>query len=156
MRDLLAHADLARYAGQFVWLELSYDEGENRVFMTKYGAESTPAFFVIDPQDEHVAAMQPGAMSLAELTQFIERGKSGVLAKSQTPAVASLTRGDALLAQQPADAAKAYEEALRLAPATWPQRELVEASLVQALEDSTQWQQCAETAATETAPIIET
>ena len=116
MRDLLAHADLARYAGQFVWLELSYDEAENRAFMTKYGAESTPTFFVIDPQDEHVVAMQPGAMSLAELTQFLERGKSGVLAKSQTPAVASLTRGDALLAQQPADAAKAYEEALRLAP----------------------------------------
>ena len=101
MRDLLAHADLARYAGQFVWLELSYDEAENRAFMTKYGAESTPTFFVIDPQDEHVVAMQPGAMSLAELTQFLERGKSGVLAKSQTPAVASLTRGDALLALQP-------------------------------------------------------
>ncbi len=153
MRDLLAHADLARYAGQFVWLELSYDEAENRAFMTKYGAESTPTFFVIDPQDEHVVAMQPGAMSLAELTQFLERGKSGVLAKSQTPAVASLTRGDALLAQQPADAAKAYEEALRLAPATWPQHELVEASLVQALEDSRQWQKCAETAATEAAPM---
>lgn len=149
MRDLLAHADLARYAGQFVWLELSYDEGANHAFMTKYRAEATPTFFVIDPRDEHVAAMQPGAMSLAELTQFLERGKSGVLAKSQMPAVAALTRGDALLAQQPTDAAKAYEEALRLAPTTWPQRELVEASLVQALEDSKHWQQCAETAANE-------
>jgi tetratricopeptide (TPR) repeat protein len=153
MRDLLAHADLARYAGQFVWLELSYDEVENRAFMTKFGAEATPTFFVIDPQDEHVAAMQSGAMSLPELTQFLDRGKSGVFAKNQTPADAALTRADTLLAQQPADAAKAYEEALRLAPATWPQRELVEASLVQALQDSSQWQQCAETAATEAAPM---
>lgn len=151
MRDLLAHADLARYAGQFVWLELSYDEVENRAFMTKYGAEATPTFFVIDPQDEHVTAMQTGAMSLQELTQFLDRGKNGVLAKSQTPADAALTRGDTLLAQQPAEAAKAYEEALRLAPANWPQRDLVEASLVQALQDSSQWQQCAETAATEAA-----
>jgi tetratricopeptide (TPR) repeat protein len=149
MRDLLAHADLARYAGQFVWLELSYDDVDNRAFMTKFGAEATPTFFVIDPQNEHVTAMQPGAMSLPELKQFLDRGEGGAFAKSQTPADAALTRGDALLAQQPADAAKAYEEALRLASATWPQRELVEASLIQALQDSSQWQQCAETAATE-------
>jgi tetratricopeptide (TPR) repeat protein len=153
MRDLLAHADLARYAGQFVWLELSYDKVENRAFMTKYGAEATPTFFIIDPHDEHVTAMQPGAMSLPELTQFLDRGKTGAFAKSQTPADAALIRGDALLAQQPADAAKAYEEALRLAPATWPQRELAEASLIQALQDSSQWQACAETAATEAAPM---
>jgi predicted negative regulator of RcsB-dependent stress response len=151
MRDLLAHADLARYAGQFVWLELSYDEVGNRAFMTKYGAEATPTFFVIDPQDERVTAMQPGAMSLQELTQFLDRGKSGAFAKSQSPADAALTRGDALLAQQPADAAKAYEEALHSAPGNWPQRELVEASLVQALQDSSQWQRCAETAATDAA-----
>jgi tetratricopeptide (TPR) repeat protein len=153
MRDLLAKADLARYAGQFVWLELSYDEVGNRAFITKYGAEATPTFFVIDPQDQHVTAMQPGAMSLPELTQFLERGKSEVLAKNRTPATAAQTRGDALLARQPAEAAKAYQEALRLAPATWPQRELAEASLIQALEDSKQWQQCAETAATEAAAI---
>jgi tetratricopeptide (TPR) repeat protein len=153
MRDLLAHADLARYAGQFVWLELSYDEPENRPFLTKYGAEATPTFFVIDPTDERVAAMQPGAMSLSELTQFLERGASSVSAKSQTPADAALTRADALLASQPADAAKAYQEALGLAPASWPEREFAEASLVQALKDSSQWQQGAETAATEAAAM---
>src|SRR5579864_2361168 len=128
MRDLLAHADLARYAGQFVWLELSYDEVGNRAFMAKFGAGATPTFFVVDPQDEHVAAMQPGAMSLQELTQFLDRGKNAVIAKSQSPADAALTRDDALLDQQPADAAKAYEEALRSAPDNWQKRELVEAS----------------------------
>jgi tetratricopeptide (TPR) repeat protein len=147
MRDLLAHADLARYAGQFVWLELSYDEPENRPFLTKYGAEATPTFFLIDPMDERVAAMQPGAMSLPELTQFFERGGSAVSAKSQTPADAALTRGDALLASQPADASKAYQDALRLATPAWPRHDLAEASLAQALLDSNQWQQCAETSA---------
>ncbi len=153
MRDLLAHADLARYAGQFVWLELSYDEPENRAFLTKYGAEATPTFFVIDPADERVAAMQPGVMSLSELTQFLERGGSSVSAKNQTPADAALTRGDALLASQPVDAAKAYEDALRLAPLAWPHRELAQASLVQALLDSKQWEQCAKTAANEAAQM---
>jgi predicted negative regulator of RcsB-dependent stress response len=151
MRDLLAHADLARYAGQFVWLELSYDEAGNRPFLTKFGAEATPTFLIIDPRDEQVAAMQPGAMSLPELTQFLDRGGSSVLAKTQTPADAALTRGDALLARQPAEAAKSYQQALQLASTSWPQRDLTEASLVQALEDSHQWQPCAETASTEAA-----
>jgi tetratricopeptide (TPR) repeat protein len=153
MRDLLDHADLARYAGQFVWLELNYDVPENRAFLTKYGAEATPMFFILDPQDEQVSAMQPGAMSLPELTQFLDRGASGFFAKKQTPADRALKRGDALLARQPVGAAKAYQEALRLAPATWPERELAEASLVQALQDGRQWQQCAETATTEATPM---
>ena len=151
MRDLLAHADLARYAGQFVWLELNYDEERNGAFLAKFGANATPTFFVIDPQSEQVAAMQPGAMSLQELTQFLDRGASGTFAKNQTLADAALTRGDALLARQPADAAKAYQEALRVAPVAWSQRELVEASLAQAFQDSKQWQQCAETSAGEAA-----
>jgi hypothetical protein len=116
MRGLLAHADLARYAGQFVWLELNYDKAENRAFMTKHGASATPTFFIIDPQDEKVTASQTGAMSLLELTQFLDRGASGAFAKKQTSADAALKRGDELLTQQPADAAKAYQEALRMAP----------------------------------------
>ncbi len=148
MRDLLAHADLSRYAGQFVWLELSYDEPRNRDFMSKYGASATPTFFVINPQ-EAVVAMQTGAMSLVELQQFLERGASAVLVKGQTPADAALTRGDALLAEQPGEAAKAYLQALQLGAADWSRRELAQASMVKALQASRQWQQCAETAATD-------
>ena len=135
MRGLLAHADLDRYAGQFVWLELNYDKAENRGFLAKYGANATPTFYIIDPQDQRVAAIQTGAMSLAELTQFLDRGASGVFAKSQTPADAALRRGDALLSDKPEDAVKAYQEALRLAPATWPRRELAEASLTAAFQE---------------------
>src|SRR5215470_9667686 len=122
MRDLIDHADLARYAGQFVWLELNYDLPENKAFLTKFGAMATPLFFVIDPQDERVAATQPGAMSLLELTHFLERGASSVRAKNETPSDKALARGDTLRAMQPGDAAKAYEEAIRLAPENWPRR----------------------------------
>jgi len=149
MRDLLAHADLDRYAGQFVWLELSYDEPRNGEFLSKYGATATPTFFVIDPQDETVAAMQPGAMSLTELKQFLERGAAVVLATKQTPADAALRRGDTLIAQHPVEAVKAYQQALELAPTNWDRRELTEASLVQALHNSQQWQLCAEAAASD-------
>src|SRR5438067_187371 len=148
MRDLFAHADLARYAGQFVWLELSYDEPRNRDFMTKYGASATPTFFVINRQ-EAVVAMQTGVMSLVELKQFLERGASAVLVKGQTQADAALTRGDELLAEQPGEAAKAYLQALQLGAAEWSHRELAQASMAKALQASRQWQQCAETAATD-------
>ncbi len=153
MRDLLAHADLARYAGQFVWLELNYDKAQNRSFLTKYGANATPTFFVIDSRDMQITVMQTGAMSLPELEQFLDRGRDEFLAKSQSPADAALRRGDALRIAQPANAAKAYQEALRVAPAGWPQRELAEASLVQALQDNNQFQPCAETAAAEAAQM---
>jgi tetratricopeptide (TPR) repeat protein len=146
MRDLLAHADLGGYARQFVWLELSYDEPQNRAFLTKYGANATPTFFVINPQNESVAAMQPGAMSLPELKQFLDRGAAAVHAGAQTAADTALVRGDALIAQRPADAANEYLEALRLAPADWSHHELAEASVVQALYGSKQWRQCADSA----------
>jgi tetratricopeptide (TPR) repeat protein len=151
MRDLLDHADLAGYAGQFVWLELSYDAPVNHAFLTKYGAEATPTFFVIAPQDEQVAAMQPGAMSLEQLTQFLDRGASGASARNQTPADAALMRGDSLRAQQPAAAVRAYQEALRLAPANWPRRQLAETLFVEALQGNSEWQLCAETSATQAA-----
>jgi tetratricopeptide (TPR) repeat protein len=150
MRATLKNADLARYAGQFVWLELNYDKAENVGFLTKYGANATPTFFIVDPQNEQIVATRTGAMSLSELEQFLKRGASGVFAGGQTRADEALARGDALLAKNPEDAVKAYQEAIRLAP-VGTQRELAAASLTVAFQDSRQWQQCAETAATEAA-----
>jgi tetratricopeptide (TPR) repeat protein len=153
MRGLFAHADLARYAGQFVWLELNYDKPENAAFLAKYGASATPTFFIIDAQDEKVVATQTGAMSLQEVTQFLDRGTKTVLAKNQTPADAALSRGDSLLAEKPAAAADAYRDALRLGAPDWNQRELAQASLAGALQASHQFHQCAETAASEAAAM---
>ena len=149
MRGLFAHADLARYAGQFVWLELNYDKPENAAFLAKYGASATPTFFIIDAQDEKVVATQTGAMSFQELTQFLDRGSRVVFAKNQMPADAALSRGDSLLAAQPATAVDAYRDALRLGALDWTRRELAQASLVGALQASHQFQQCAETAASD-------
>jgi hypothetical protein len=148
---MMERADLTRYAGQFVWLELNFDKARNRAFFIKYGAISTPTFYIIDPRDGRVAASQTGAMSLVEFTQFLERGASSVNEKAKSPADAALTRGDGLHAQKPAEAVAAYREALHVAPMDWPRRELAEASLVAALQDAEQWQECAETAITEAA-----
>jgi tetratricopeptide (TPR) repeat protein len=147
MRTMLAHADLSRYAGQFVWLDLNFDKPENQDFFSHFQASGTPTFYVINAEGE-VLADQPGAMSEAELRAFLDRGVS--LAQSrQTPADAALQRADALLSTKSAEAVVAYEEVLRLAPPDWPQRPLAQYSLVTALQVNERYQQCAETAARE-------
>jgi|SRR6185437_9129172 len=147
MRDLLAKADLGRYAGQLVWLELNYDVPANRGFLERYGAHDTPSFFVLDSADGHVTAMQSGALSLAELTAFLDRGAAGASGRRQTAADQALLEGDGEMASRPAAAAAAYARALEAAPAGWPKRELAEASRVEALKSAGQDQACAEAAA---------
>jgi tetratricopeptide (TPR) repeat protein len=147
MRDLLNRADLDRYAGQFVWLELNYDMPENQEFLAHYGVSATPTHLVIDPQDENVVEMQTGAMSLEGLKSFLDRGMARTATSGQSTADTALKQGDALRASHPDDAAVAYRRALSIAPASWPDRELAESSLVSTLSDAREWQECAQTAA---------
>lgn len=146
---MLANADLARYAGQLVWLELSFDRPENQPFISKFQASATPTFFIVD-SEEKVVASQTGAMSLLQLRQFLDRGIHDAASK-ESPAELALKRGDALFGPKPAEAAEAYREALKVAPREWPESELAQSSLAVALEQAQKWQECAEVAADETA-----
>lgn len=149
---MLAKANLARYAGQFVWLELNLDSSRNRAFFADHAIPSTPTFFIIDSKSGQAAATQLGAMSLPELTRFLDRGYGASIGEASSPADVALSRGDALLARkQPTKAASAYQESLRLAPAAWPRREWAQASLAIALQSSGRYQDCAETARAEAA-----
>ncbi|HKD84378.1 MAG TPA: tetratricopeptide repeat protein [Terriglobales bacterium] len=150
MRATLADPSLARYAGRFVWLTLDYDKPENGAFLTQHGVLGTPSFFVINPATGAATATEPDAMTLQEMIGFLERGESGMKDKSRTPVDAALTRGDELLARnQPAAAAKAYSEALRLAPKTGPAHEQAVDSLMTAWYGAEQWKSCAEMAVAE-------
>jgi len=144
---MLAHADLSRYAGQFVWLEMNFDKPQNQDFFSRFEASGTPTFYVIDAEGK-LLADQPGAMSETELRAFLDRGVS-LAQDRQTPADAALERADVLLSRKSPDAVAAYEEVLRLAPPDWPRRALAQYSLVTALQLNEQHQQCAETAVRE-------
>ncbi len=133
----MADPGLARYAGRFVWLELDFDGPRNRSFLERHAVPGTPTFFVLDPAEEKVVATQVGAMSAPEVVEFLERGAREIAAKTLTPLDSAMARGDARLAAgSPADAARAYREALRLAPPTGSRRALAVASLVRALQAS--------------------
>lgn len=146
---MLAHVDLSRYAGQFVWLELNFDKPENKEFFSRFEASATPTFYVIDGEGK-VLSDQPGAMSEPELRAFLDRGVSLAQAP-QSPADTALEKADALLSTKSPEAVAAYEEVLRLTPPNWPRRPLAQYSLVTALQLNEQNQQCAETAAREAA-----
>ena len=76
MRDTLTDARLARYAGQFVWLELNFDRPENQDFLARHAVLNTPSFFIIDPVSGRVMATQVTAMTFNELTAFLERAET--------------------------------------------------------------------------------
>lgn len=149
MRATLADASLARYAGRFVWLDLDFDKTENQVFLQHHGVLSTPSFFILDSGERPVAT-QFSAMSLPEVSGFLERGEKEALAANKSPAETALSYGDELLAKDRlAEAAHAYRLVLRLAGDNRSQREQAIGSLAWTLMLSSQWQLCAETAATE-------
>ncbi len=147
MRTMLLHANLSRYAGQFVWLEMNFDKPENQEFFSRFEASGTPTFYVISAEGK-LLSDQPGAMSEPELRAFLDRGVS-LAENRQTPADAALERADALLSRKSPEAVPAYEEVLRLAPPDWPRREVAQYSLVTALQLNQQNQECAETAVRE-------
>jgi tetratricopeptide (TPR) repeat protein len=150
MRVTLSDRSLARYAGQFVWLQLDFDKPKNRGFLARHGTTYTPSFYVLDPANEHATATQLGAMTLHEVTQFLERGGRAAMEKTKDPAGAALALGDEMLALgQPAKGATAYAQALRLSEKKWPERDRAMGSFTWALSTSKQWQRCAETAAAE-------
>jgi tetratricopeptide (TPR) repeat protein len=151
MRATLADASLARFAGRFVWLELNFDKPVNQPFIVRHGVAYTPSFFVLDPADERATVTQLGGMTLPELNQFLERGENLALSgRTKTPADASITKGDEMLARgRFAEAAAAYGETLHLSARTWPQRDRAVGSFTWALMMNRESQACAETAAAE-------
>ncbi len=146
MRDTLTDARLARYAGQFVWLELNFDRPENQDFLARHAVVSTPSFFIIDPVSGRVTATQVTAMTFNELTAFLERGETATT-RNRAPADLVYSEADALLAANKlAEATTAFRRALRIGGKSWAQRDEAIGSLAWALKSNQQWHECATTA----------
>jgi len=75
MRATLQSDALARQAGRFVWLELDFDAERNQDFLARHRVAWTPAFFVLDPDEERVLAVHLGGMTLDELNRFLDEGE---------------------------------------------------------------------------------
>src|ERR1051325_463002 len=93
MRATFHEAAHMPYAGQFVWLELDYDQPRNAAFLDAHPT-GFPALFIIDPASDAVVDVWTGSATLAQITQICDHALAG----PPSGADAALRRGDALLA----------------------------------------------------------
>ena len=113
---------LRRDAGRFVWLANNTENSKNASFSKRYPVPALPSFFVIDPTSERVLVRWVGGMTVTQLEGVLADAevafKGG--ASGQGPE-APLARADRFYGEgKQAEAARAYREALALAPEGWP------------------------------------
>jgi tetratricopeptide (TPR) repeat protein len=155
---------LAKHAGRFAWVSINSEESRNADFVAHLGVEGYPTFLVLDGATGNVALRWAGSLTAPEFERLLDDGERAVAASAVStsggasggsPADAALARADRLGAEGKAvEAAAAYTEALRLAPAAWTGRGRAVASLLAALQKSGNLEQCAAVARRET-PALE-
>lgn len=64
-------ASLAPFADRFVWLAADTEKAQNAALTARYPIDAYPSFFVIDPNDDRVAARKIGSMTVPELHAFL-------------------------------------------------------------------------------------
>jgi tetratricopeptide (TPR) repeat protein len=122
-------------AGRFVWLAIDTEKEQNAPVQEKYPIDAWPTLLVVDPKDERVALRWVGGATVAQLRRILDDGRAAV--------AGGAGGGDADTAFASAErhyggrdfpaAAKAYQEALRLAPPEWPRYSRAVESLLFAL-----------------------
>ncbi len=110
---------LERYAGQFVWLAIDTENGRNAAFLAKYPIHVWPTLLVLDPKKETVALTYAGGATVPQLRKLLDDGR-GVVKGTRSAADQAIARADRLANEgKPAEAAKAYQEAIAAAPKGW-------------------------------------
>ena len=137
---------LQRHAGQFVWLSLDVEKAQNAPYKKKYGADTLPTFFVVDPKTENVALRWVGGATVPQLQKILADGLVAV--KGSARGVEEiLARADrAYGAADYAKAAAAYREALSAAPPNWSRFARATESLIYALYETKEYAACAKAA----------
>jgi tetratricopeptide (TPR) repeat protein len=137
---------LQRHAGQFVWLSLDVEKGQNAPYKKKYGIDALPMYFVVDPKTEKVALRWVGGATVPQLQKILDDGLTAVKGGGRGVEEV-LARADRFYADADyARAAAGYNEALRLAPRNWPRTARATESLLYAQYQTKDWAGCAKTA----------
>jgi tetratricopeptide (TPR) repeat protein len=126
-------AALKGQAGRFVWLAVDTEKERNAGVQEKYPIDAWPTFLVVDPKAERVALRWVGGATVAQLQRILDDGRVAVAGGTE-PAFA---RAEALYGERKfAEAASAYQEALKVAPPDWPRYSRAVESLLFALSSS--------------------
>jgi tetratricopeptide (TPR) repeat protein len=134
---------LERYAGQFVWLAVDTENSANANFLMKYPINVWPTLMIIDPKKESVALRYAGGATVPQLTKLLGDGAK-VVHGANSKADEAIARGDRLANEKKnAEAAAAYEEAIKAAPKNWSRLGRAAESLVFELDESRDYERCA-------------
>jgi tetratricopeptide (TPR) repeat protein len=126
---------LKEQAGRFVWLAIDTEKEINAKVQERFPIDAWPTLLILDPKDERVALRWVGGATATQLQKILEDGRLAVLggAPGEGPEPA-FARGERLYGQRSfAEAAKAYQEALKAAPPGWPRYSRAVESLLFAL-----------------------
>ena len=148
---------LAKQAGRFAWLSINSEDARNADVAARLAIDAFPTFFVVDSATGAIALRWSGSLTVRELERLLDDGERAVAAKRAPPAAAAgrraasgapaatapsdpTSQADAALARadrlgaddKPAEAARAYADALGLAPPGWPGRGRAVESLLMA------------------------
>ena len=122
-------------AGRFVWLAIDTEKEQNAAVQVKFPIDAWPTLLVVDPKDERVAQRWVGGATVAQLRKLLDDGRLAVTGGAgggdADAAFAAAERRYA--ARDFPAAAKAYQEALRLAAPNWPRYSRAVESLLFAL-----------------------
>ena len=152
--NVLGDARLVKLAGRFAWLEVDTEKPVNFAFVEKFPIEAWPTVYVIDPASERVVLRWMGTATAAELAAMLGDAERTLREERRDAAGAELARGAALAAERKhAEAAGAFEAALRAGGPRWPERPRAADALLQALGAAGDEAACA-TAATGLLPSL--
>ena len=129
---------LERYAGQFVWLAIDTENSANAKFLQKYPINVWPTLMIIDPKKEAVTLRYAGGATVPQLSKLLsERG-------GKTKYDEAMARADRFAnVGRAAEAAAAYDEAIKKAPKNWPRLGRASESLMFALYAANEYDRCA-------------
>ena len=109
-------------AGRFVWLAIDTEKEKNASVQEKYPIDAWPTFLIVDPKDERVALRFVGGATVTQLQKILDDGRLAVFGGAPgAGADAAFARAERSYGERAfAEAAKGYQEALKLAPPDWP------------------------------------
>lgn len=122
-------------AGRFVWLAIDTEKEQNAAVQVKFPIDAWPTLLVVDPQDERVAQRWVGGATVPQLKRLLDDGRlavAGGASGGEADAAFAAAERHYGARDFPA-AAKAYQDALRLAAPDWPRYSRAVESLLFAL-----------------------
>lgn len=144
--NVLPHPSVAPFAARYVWLAIDTDEPGNAAFLQRFPIDTWPTVLVVDSGGETILARTVGGASVEQFVSLLEHGLRAFRGQLETADKALVLADSHAASGAHAEAALAYQEALKKAPAGWPARGRAVSSLLNSLGAAGESEPCTRSA----------